>query len=50
MILFDVNILVYAHREDQPSHAYFRDRLEAAVGSGRPFGLSPLTMGNCLRG
>jgi len=31
MILFDVNILIYAHREDQADHGYFREKLESRV-------------------
>jgi len=42
MKLFDVNILVYAHRADQAHHAVYRAGLEAVVGSGAPFALSPL--------
>ncbi|MBM3880892.1 MAG: type II toxin-antitoxin system VapC family toxin [Verrucomicrobia bacterium] len=38
----DVNILVYAHREDESAHAFYRDWLEALVNSGAPFGLSAL--------
>lgn len=49
MILFDVNILIYAHREDQRFHEYFRSKLEAEVSSGRPFGLSELAAGGFIR-
>lgn len=31
MILFDLNILIYAHREDQAHYDYFRNRLEAKL-------------------
>lgn len=31
MKLFDVNVLIYAHRSDQSHHEYFRGRLEAAL-------------------
>lgn len=49
MILFDVNILVYAHREDQEQHAYYRERLESALLQTPAFGLTPLVAGGFLR-
>lgn len=49
MILFDVNILIYAHREDQTDHEYFRDRLEAEVRKPSPFGLTPNVAAGFLR-
>jgi uncharacterized protein len=45
----DVCVLIYAHREDQAHHRYFRERLEAIVGSGEPFGLTPLVAGAFVR-
>ena len=33
MILLDVNVLVYAHREDAARHVEFRRWLEAALDS-----------------
>jgi toxin-antitoxin system PIN domain toxin len=38
----DVNILVYAHREDEADHDFYRAWLEHLVNSGVPFGLSAL--------
>lgn len=38
----DVNILVYAHRQDEAAHAFYRDWLERLLNSGAPFGLSAL--------
>lgn len=38
----DVNILIYAHREDEPAHGFYRPWMEALVNSGAPFGLSAL--------
>jgi len=38
----DVNILIYAHRLDEPAHGFYRDWLEGVVNSGVPFGLSAL--------
>jgi uncharacterized protein len=49
MILFDVNILVYAHREDQAVHSYYRERLESVVCGGASFGLTPLVAGGFVR-
>jgi toxin-antitoxin system PIN domain toxin len=49
MILFDVNILVYAHREDQQWHEAYRTRLESAVSGSMAFGLTPLIAGGFVR-
>jgi len=49
MNLFDINILVYAHREDQEHHAFYRQRLERLIGEGHPFGLTPLVAGGFIR-
>ncbi len=49
MNLFDINVLVYAHREDQEHHAYFRARLEHCIAEGHPFGLTPLVAGGFIR-
>ncbi len=38
----DVNVLVYAHREDETDHDFYRDWLERLVNSGGPFGFSAL--------
>lgn len=38
----DVNVLVYAHRQDESVHEFYRDWLENLVNSGAPFGLSAL--------
>ena len=49
MNLFDVNILIYAHREDQTHHPFFRNRLESFIAGGAPFGLTPLVAGGFIR-
>ncbi|MFM7180184.1 MAG: TA system VapC family ribonuclease toxin [Verrucomicrobiales bacterium] len=49
MIAFDVNILVYAHREDQLDHAYYRARLQGTILGKHAFGLSPLVAGGFVR-
>lgn len=38
----DVNIVVYAHRQDDPSHQFYREWLETLVNSQTPFALSAL--------
>ena len=43
MTLFDVNVLIYAHRADQQHHAFYREFLEGLASGPQPFGLSILT-------
>ena len=40
MILPDVNVLVYAHREDAVDHARYQQWLEETIQSGQPYGIS----------
>jgi toxin-antitoxin system PIN domain toxin len=42
MLMPDVNILVYAHREDERTHAVYRRWLETMVDGIQPFALSVL--------
>lgn len=49
MILPDVNVLVYAHREDAPDHARYRDWLEGVVNGPEAFGLSDLVLSGFVR-
>jgi hypothetical protein len=42
MTLFDVNVLIYAHRVDQAHHDFYRRFLEDLVNGSEAFGLSPL--------
>jgi uncharacterized protein len=49
MILPDVNVLIYAFREDLPQHALCRRWIAAVVSSDARFGLSPLVMGAVVR-
>jgi toxin-antitoxin system PIN domain toxin len=49
VILFDVNVLVYAHREDAQGHRDFRLIVEHAVNSEYPFGFSDLVASCFLR-
>lgn len=49
MILTDVNVLVYAHREDAPHHAAYRQWLEALVHSDQTYGVAELVLSGFLR-
>ena len=46
MQLADVNVLVYAFREDAPGHAGYKEWLDALVGSGQAFAVAdPVLIG-----
>ncbi len=49
MVLIDVNVLVYAHREDATNHQAYRDWLEGLVNSDQSFGMSDLVLSGFLR-
>jgi toxin-antitoxin system PIN domain toxin len=49
MILPDVNVLIYAFRQDVPQHAVSRAFLTNAIASGAPFGLSSLALAAVVR-
>ena len=49
MILPDVNVLVYAHREDSDRHAEYRAWLEGVFEDPSPFGICDLVLSECLR-
>jgi toxin-antitoxin system PIN domain toxin len=49
MILPDVNVLVYAHREEAVDHTRYRQWLEGMVQSGQPYGISDLVLSGFLR-
>jgi toxin-antitoxin system PIN domain toxin len=49
VILTDVNVLVYAHREDAADHARFRDWLERIVSQPEAFGVSDHVLSGFLR-
>ena len=49
MLLPDVNILVYAHREDSPHHAQCLAWLEKRVNSDESFAVSELVFSGFLR-
>jgi toxin-antitoxin system PIN domain toxin len=49
MLLFDVNVLVQAHREDAPNHAAIKGWLEDVINGDTVYGLSDLVLGGFLR-
>lgn len=48
-MLPDVNVLVYAHREDTPHHAGCRDWVEQLINGDASYGLSELVLSGFLR-
>ena len=49
MILPDVNVLVYAHREDSTRHSDYLDWLNQVLNSDTAFGISDLVLSGFLR-
>jgi toxin-antitoxin system PIN domain toxin len=49
VILPDVNVLVYAHREDAPNHGAFAAWLEGVLDGLEPVGVSNLVLSACVR-
>ena len=49
MYLMDVNVLVYAHREDIPNHLKYRKWLENVINSDLQYGYSTLVLSGFLR-
>ncbi|MHC4473592.1 MAG: TA system VapC family ribonuclease toxin, partial [Planctomycetota bacterium] len=49
MLLLDVNVLVYAHREDAPDHERYRAWLESMLEDEAAFGVSDLVLSGLLR-
>jgi toxin-antitoxin system PIN domain toxin len=49
MILPDVNVLVYAHREDAVDHTRYREWLEEILQGGQSYGLSDHVLSGFLR-
>ena len=44
MILTDVNVLIYAHREDAADHRRFRDWMEKVIAGSEAFGIADLVL------
>jgi toxin-antitoxin system PIN domain toxin len=49
MILPDVNVLIYAHREESDRHEEFRKWLEGVMRGGSAYGVSDIVLSGCLR-
>lgn len=49
MYLMDVNILVYAHREDVENHVEYRSWLESIINANTDYGFSSLVLNGFLR-
>ena len=49
MILPDVNILVYAHREDTPRHTEFRAWLESVINGAEAYAVSETVLAGFVR-
>lgn len=49
MILTDVNVLVYAYRQDAPGHPAYREWLEELLNGDPAYGFSDLVLSGFLR-
>jgi uncharacterized protein len=49
VVLPDVNVLVYAHREDAATHKSYRDWLERLVNGDAAYGMSDLVLSGFIR-
>ena len=49
MILFDVNVLLNAHRPEQPHHEVARELLETVVNAPAPYAVSELVLSAFVR-
>ena len=49
MLLIDVNVLVYAYRQDASDHAHYRRWLQDLVDSPNAYGTSDLVLSGFLR-
>ena len=49
MLLCDVNVLVYAHREDAVDHLRYREWLEAVLSSDGAYGVAELVLSAFVR-
>jgi toxin-antitoxin system PIN domain toxin len=47
--LFDVNVLIYAHRVDTPHHAAIRDWFDTEISGPAAFGMAELVLSGFLR-
>jgi len=49
VILMDVNVLVYAHREDVKDHLAYQGWLESVLNSNIAYGFSELVLSDFIR-
>ena len=49
MMLLDVNVLLYAYREDAPQHPQFKAWLDSLVNGNSPYALSDFVLSGFLR-
>lgn len=49
MLLIDVNVLVYAYREDSPNHSAYRSWLTDLLNSESPFAVPQVVLSGFLR-
>lgn len=49
MRMLDVNVLIYAHREDSPEHERYADYLQRLVTAPEPYAVSELVLSAFLR-
>lgn len=49
MLLFDVNVLVYAHREDADNHAAYREWLEGVINADAAYAVSEFVLSGFIR-
>ena len=49
MVLIDVNVLLYAHREETPDHLKYRSWLEELMHSPQAYGMTDMVLSSFLR-
>jgi len=49
MVLLDVNVLIYAHRQDSPHHPKYLSWLEDLINSDHAYGVSDIVLSGFLR-
>lgn len=49
MLLFDVNVLVHAHREDVENHVAYREWLEGVINTDAAYATSELLLSGFVR-
>jgi uncharacterized protein len=49
LLLFDVNVLVYAHRSDSVDHERYRDWLQATMSGSSSYGMADMVLSGFLR-